>query len=280
MLPRIIQVSRPVLWINAIGPAIIALWLSGELWDWRILPLLLWLSLPFNLLIYGINDVFDIDTDELNTRKGGLEGARISLAERKSILTWVILLNLPFLLAFPFIYPLPAILWMAAYALVFVAYSSPPLRLKARPFLDSVSNAGYAFPLIFASLALEQPVHWVAAIGLMVWSMAKHSFDAIQDISLDRGANLTTTAVLLGVKGTLIWSGALWVAATALFAAINIPLAIANLMLAGYLIIAAWRSPTEATANRLYPVSIAFPYLAGAVAGVQLCAAILLGVAS
>lgn len=277
MLSRLIHISRPVLWINAIGPAVIALWLSGTLFDLKVLPLMIWLSLPFNLLIYGINDVFDIDTDAQNTRKGGIEGARISGEERRSILIAVAILNLPFVISLPLLYPIDAVFWMLAYALVFVAYSSPPLRLKARPLLDSLSNAGYAFPLVFTSLALEQPVGWLAAIALMLWSMAKHSYDAIQDISLDRSAGLTTTAVLLGVRGTLVWSGSLWLAASALFAAVNLPLAAANLIIAGFLIGALWRSPTELNANKLYPVSIAFPYLAGSVAGIQLCAAILLG---
>ena len=75
---RIVHISRPVLWINAIGPAVIGMWLAGSLWDWTALPLLIWLTLPFNLLIYGVNDVFDQDTDALNARKGSLEGARIA----------------------------------------------------------------------------------------------------------------------------------------------------------------------------------------------------------
>ena len=278
MLRRLVHISRPVLWINALGPAVIALWLSGSLWDWRILPLLIWLSLPFNLLIYGINDVFDIDTDSQNTRKGGIEGARIRGEERKRILVSVAALNLPFLIALPLLYPTSATTWMLAYAAIFIAYSSPPLRLKARPFLDSLANAGYAFPLVFASLALGQQVAWFAAVALMFWSMAKHSYDAIQDISQDSSAGLRTTAVLLGVKGTLVWSATLWIIATALFAIVNLPLAIANFALAGFLIIALWRNPSELNANRLYPISIAFPYLAGSVAGIQLCAAILLGV--
>ena len=37
------------------------------------------------------------------------------------------------------------------------------------------------------------------------------------------------------------------------------------------------RSPTPETGHRLYPLSIAFPYVAGTVAGVQLVAALSLG---
>ena len=54
---RLIEISRPVLWINTIGTTIVAMWITGALWDWRILPILIWVTFPFNLLIYGINDI-------------------------------------------------------------------------------------------------------------------------------------------------------------------------------------------------------------------------------
>ena len=44
------------------------MWLSGFLWTWDILPILIWVTLPFNLLIYGINDIYDQDTDAENDR--------------------------------------------------------------------------------------------------------------------------------------------------------------------------------------------------------------------
>ena len=53
------------------------MWLAGNLFAWGALPILLWLTLPFNLLIYGVNDVFDQETDAKNPRKGTLQGARI-----------------------------------------------------------------------------------------------------------------------------------------------------------------------------------------------------------
>src|SRR3712207_1423165 len=77
VLSRLLHISRPVLWINTIGPAVVGMWLGGELWRWEALPILLWLTLPFNLLIYGVNDVFDQETDAKNPRKGSLEGAKI-----------------------------------------------------------------------------------------------------------------------------------------------------------------------------------------------------------
>ncbi len=277
VIRRLIHISRPVLWINTIGPATVGVWLAGSLWSWGAFPILLWLTLPFNLLIYGVNDVFDQETDAKNPRKGTLEGARIAPEEASLIARGVILLNLPFLLFFVPALPAGATLWMALYALIFVGYSAPPARFKARPFLDSLSNAAYAFPLVFVPLALGEAPLWPAAVGLMAWSAAKHTFDAVQDVDEDRAAGIRTTAVRLGPSGVVFWSGSLWALATVCFALVNVPVALVNAAIAGYLLLALHRNPTPRTGHGLYPLSIAFPYVAGTVAGVQLVGALSLG---
>ena len=65
---RLLYISRPVLWINTVGPATIGMWLAGDLFAWGALPILLWLTVPFILLIYGVNDVFDQESDAVNPR--------------------------------------------------------------------------------------------------------------------------------------------------------------------------------------------------------------------
>lgn len=278
MLRRLIEVSRPVLWVNTIGSTIVGMWLAGSLWDWRVLPILLWVTFPFNLLIYGINDIFDQDTDSENDRKGGYGGAKIRASEVRPIAVAVAVLNIPFLVYFAFTVPLASFLWMCAYAFSFWQYSSPPLRFKARPIWDSLSNTDYAYPLAFVPLALGVEPLWPAVIGLMAWSMAKHVYDAIQDIDEDSGAGIVTTAVRFGVRGSLVWCGFWWIVSTVSFALVNIPVAIVSAAIAGWLVVASWRKPTTSEAKRLYKFSVAFPYIAGAVAGVQLVAGISLGV--
>ena len=278
MIRRLVEVSRPVLWVNTIGTTVIAMWLAGELWTWSIVPILLWVSFPFNLLIYGINDIYDQDTDSDNDRKGGYGGAKIKPHETAMIGWGVILTNVPFFVYFAITLPWEAVAWMGAYAFSFWQYSATPLRFKGRPILDSVSNADYAFPLVFVPFVLGGSPVWAAAIGLMAWSLAKHVYDAIQDIDEDASAGIMTTAVKFGIKGSLVWSGLWWVVSTVLFALVNLPLAAVNAALAGVLVVAQWRNPTIATARRLYRYSVAFPYVAGAVAGVQLVTGLVLGV--
>ncbi len=277
VIRRLFHISRPVLWVNTVGPATVGMWLAGELWRWEALPILLWLTLPFNLLIYGVNDVFDQETDAQNPRKGSLEGARIGSSEVRPIALGVVCTNVPFLVYFVLALPLTAFLWMVLYAVLFVGYSVPPARFKARPYLDSLSNAAYAFPLVFMPLALGEAPVWPAAVGLMTWSAAKHTFDAVQDVNEDRKVGIETTAVRLGPRGVVPWSGALWALSTLCFALVNVPVALVNAAIAGSLCYALFKNPTPATGHRLYKYSIAFPYVAGTVAGVQLVAALSLG---
>ena len=277
MISRLVQISRPVLWVNTIGTSVIGMWLTGDLWRWDVVALLLWATLPFNLLIYGVNDILDQETDAQNARKGGLEGARILSSETRPIVLGVLVTNVPFIAYFLFTLPPAALAWIAAYVTIFVFYSAPPLRFKARRYLDSLSNAAYAFPLVFVPLALGESPIWAAAIGLMAWSVAKHTYDAVQDIDEDRAAGIHTTAVYLGTRGAVVWSGVWWALSTVGFALVSWPVAVVNALIAGWLLLSLGRDPTPATARRLYRYSIAFPYVAGSVAGVQIVAAILLG---
>jgi 4-hydroxybenzoate polyprenyltransferase len=253
------------------------MWLAGDLFVWGALPILLWLTLPFNLLIYGVNDVFDQETDAKNPRKGSLEGARIDRSEVRPLVLGVILTNALFLVYAVLFAPFPATAWMLLYTLLFLGYSVPPARFKARPYLDSLSNAAYAFPLVFVPLALGEGPVWFAAFGLMAWSAAKHTFDAVQDVDEDQGAGITTTAVRLGPGGVVLWSGALWTIATVCFALVSVPVALVNAVIAGALLYALGQNPSPETGHRLYKYSIAFPYVAGTFAGVLLVAALSLG---
>ena len=105
MFIRLFYISRPVLWINTVGPTVIGVWLTGRLWTPTVLPIFLWLTLPFNLLIYGVNDVFDQETDAKNPRKGSLEGARIKPDDVGLIWRGVFFTNLPFLVYFALFFP-------------------------------------------------------------------------------------------------------------------------------------------------------------------------------
>lgn len=277
MLKRLLIISRPLLWINTIGPALLGLWLTGLLWHPQAIFFFIWLTLPFNLLIYGLNDIADFAIDQRSLRKGGYEGARIQRNEFASIAIATIGLNVPFLIASAFYLPIEANALIAAYVLIFIGYSLPPARFKARPFLDSLSNSGYAFPIAIFPAALGYAINWSALGALMTWSVAKHAYDAIQDIDEDRLEGVRTTPVVIGVRGTLLWCLFFWLMATALMTTFSIWLAVVNLLAVLLLVAPVWLTPTPSKAHSMYRFSIAYPYIVGGVAGVSLALSVFQG---
>ena len=61
-----------------------------------------------------------------------------------------------------------------------------------------------------------------------------------------------------------------------MFAFVNIPLAIANAIYAGWLVWLISRDNSAKNAKRVYKYSVAFPYVVGTVAGFQIVASIAL----
>lgn len=275
-LARLLTVSRPALWINTLGVALTGLWLSGRLWnqDPRWWALLLYLSFPFNLLIYGVNDLYDQAEDAASSRKGGWQGARGAV---RGLPAAILLSNLPFAALLPFMPPAASAVLLLCAAL-FVAYSLPPLRLKGRPPLDSWSNVAYALPALLPALLLGGHVPWRVFAVLAAYSVGKHAFDAVQDVSADRAAGTSTTATWLGPRGTAVYSLLWFLLAGALLWPLSRLSALALwLCCAGGLSGRLLRRPTERRAAQLYLLSVLSPWLVGSVGGAQLVYGLLRG---
>lgn len=278
-LGRLALISRPALWVNTLGPATLALWLSGRLWsmDPAWLVLLLWLTLPFNLLIYGVNDLADRGEDALNPRKGGYQGARLEHGEALPLARAIAVLNAPFALYFLLETPLSFWAVVFLYTLLFLGYSLPPLRFKGRPFLDSLSNTAYALPLAFVPLLFGAAPLTLALLCLMAWSVGKHAFDAVQDLETDAAAGVRTVATVLKARKTALWCGAWFLLSSVLASFLHPLVGLAILSVSGGLTLKLWGEPTPARAARLYPLSILSPWAVGMVAGVLLVAHLVRG---
>lgn len=271
--------ARPALWVNTLGVAVTGLWLAGQLWTWdaRWLALLAYLSYPYNLLIYGLNDLADAAEDALNPRKGGLQGARLAGPDRRPVLAALLLSNLLCLVVLAALLPPRATATLLLALALFVAYSLPPLRLKARPFLDSLSNAAYALPVLLPALIFGARLPWWAFAALALFSVGKHALDAVQDLELDARAGLSTIATTLGARGTALWALLWFLGAGACLWPLSPISAFSVWALAGGLALALLRRPTPAQGARLYPLSLLLPWVLGAVAGVQLVYALVRG---
>lgn len=274
MLPlsRLLVISRPALWVNTVGTLITGIWLTGYLYALNIgiLLLLLYLTLPFNLLIYGLNDLSDREEDARSSRKGSWQGARLAQAEMQPLLISTLGLNLPFLVLLGFILPIPALLTLLLSAGLFAAYSLPPLRLKARPFLDGLSNVAYALPLALPALALQNTVPWWPLTALMAYSVGKHAFDAAQDIPADRAAGTNTVATYLGTRGVALYAFGWFFLAGGLLWPVSRLTALALWLCCCGMAFLLWRNPKPEYAASLYPLSIITPWIVGTVAGIQL----------
>jgi len=223
-------VSRPRFWTYLLGPFAVGAVAGAASFDalrspWLLLAALFF-TLPANLIVYGINDIFDYETDVLNARKAGYE-AVVPPDRRRMLWTAILATSVPFIAIVPHLVA-PARWALLAFLVLAVQYSAPPLRAKARPFMDSLVNVLYVCPGLvgyFVAGGLGFP--WVAFMAGWAWCAAMHAFSAVPDIAADARAGIATIATALGAQKTLFLCIALWTVAAALAAKlIGAPLAI------------------------------------------------------
>jgi 4-hydroxybenzoate polyprenyltransferase len=207
---RLAVVSRPGVWVPAVvvygggvalGPTTRATWPTWAGFAF--------VTMPMGLITFGINDITDSTSDTLNGRKGGMEGAIVRPSEMRPLACAAAACGV----AFPLLYLVTRHYAAAAAMLGIVcaacAYSVKPVRLKARPVLDSMSN-GFWVACIFCcgyyagTLGLPDrfpPPHVLAA--LLLCGAALHALTTLLDCDVDRKTGDTTIGVVLGRRRTV-----------------------------------------------------------------------------
>ncbi|MEF8780031.1 MAG: prenyltransferase [Haloferacaceae archaeon] len=219
--------SRPRFWLYLAGPVVVGVAFGAEtvpeLFAFENVLLAAYFFLPANVLLYGVNDVFDADIDANNPKKENREvrwtGDRIVLA--------VVLVSGALGIGLFAATPAAAWPWLAAFFVLAVGYSAPPLRFKTTPFLDSVSNGLYVLPGLaaYATVAGTQPPA-AAIAGAWLWTMGMHTFSAIPDVEPDRAAGIRTTATVLGESRTFAYCGLVWSLAAVGFGLVDVRLGV------------------------------------------------------
>lgn len=215
--------SRPISWVNTAFPFAAGYLAMGGVVDARFLAGVLFFLIPYNLLMYGVNDVFDYESDIRNPRKGSVEGA-VTPKKYHSLILWTsALVSLPFVLAHVLNGSLESSLVLLATLFFVVAYSARGFRFKEVPFLDSVtSSIHFVGPLIFAySLVGATTDGWIAAVAFFLWGVASQAFGAVQDIMPDRQAGIRSIATVLGARPTIRFALAGYLASCAVAAVIG-----------------------------------------------------------
>ena len=216
-LRTLVVSSRPLSWVNTAFPFGLTYYLYVGEFDALFVVGSLFFLIPYNVLMYGINDVFDYESDLRNPRKGGVEGALLGPELHRPMVLLSALLPLPFLV--------PLILWgsllstgVLALALFFVvAYSAKNFRFKEIPFVDSVtSSLHFVMPAVFAMALVDAELTGLSLTLLasfFFWGMASHAFGAVQDVVADREAGVGSIATAIGAKGTVRFAVVLYLVA-------------------------------------------------------------------
>jgi len=211
-LIQLFKVSRPISWVNTAYPFAATYLVLGGGVDAVFIIGTLFFLIPYNLLMYGINDVFDYESDIQNPRKNSIEGALEAKSFHPTIIWTSIALTVPFSVALIILSPVAAAAILVAVIFFVVAYSMKWFRFKEIPFLDSItSSIHFVGPMIFAiAVTGFQPQAWPFALALFLWGIASHAFGAVQDVIPDRKGNLKSIATIIGARNTVYLSAILY----------------------------------------------------------------------
>jgi len=234
---KILKISRPRFWIYELGPFIVGVvaYLHTQSNPSQSLSLMtviaigvfaLYFLIPANILIYGINDVFDYETDKLNPKKVAYESLLMP-SQHLSVMKWIALTNIPFIILLPFLKQDYATLF-ALFLFIFFAsfYSAEPIRAKSKPILDSIFSAShyvttgaFAYLLAGGQAGELSPLFIGAALS---WAIAMHAYSAVPDIDADKASGIATIATLFKKQVTLLICGALYLFAGVAFMKVNL----------------------------------------------------------
>ena len=230
--------SRPLSWVNTAFPFAAAYFVTTREIDLLLVLGTIYFLIPYNLAMYGINDVFDYESDLHNPRKGGLEGALLDPRVHRATLVAAVATNIPFLVyLFAVGSPLSALV-LAVSVFAVIAYSAPRLRFKERPFLDSLTSSTHfvspaVFGLVIAGAAFTPEL--VAILGaFFLWGIASHAFGAVQDVVADREGGIASTATVIGARATVRLAFVEYALASISLLTIGLPGAIAAVLAVPY----------------------------------------------
>ncbi|PSQ57248.1 lycopene elongase [Halobacteriales archaeon SW_8_68_21] len=225
-LRYLLVLSRPRFWLYLAGPVAVGVTYGIDAVSGLFTPVTVALAayflVPANVFLYGVNDVFDADIDELNPKKEDRE------ARWRGSRFVVVAVVAAGALGLATLAITPRVAWpyLLGFLVLAVGYSAPPARFKTTPFLDSLSNGLYALP-----------------------GAAAYTFSAIPDIEPDRAAGIDTTATLLGEGRTYAYCFAAWTAAAAAFWLVDPRL---GSLLGVYPLFVAWVARSSVSVDRAY----------------------------
>ena len=209
MLKLLIKVSRPIFWV--LGPLIIASGIiysgSGSSFNTLAIIQMILASFPLSFVCFGINDIYDYESDRINRRKNSINGAVLNPKYHKLVFNLSIILSAVLLLSSIFTGNIVNIVSMSVLLVLVYGYSMPPLRLKQRPVIDSLSNGMMVLLLFMTGFSYSKGV---ADMDIRIFLAALcvagvHSYTTLVDYSTDKLVGDRTFAVVLGKRATTMF---------------------------------------------------------------------------
>lgn len=265
--------SRPLSWINTAFPFASAYLLTTGRIDVAFVVGTIYFLIPYNLAMYGINDVFDYESDLRNPRKGGVEGALLDPSIHRTTLWAAVITNVPFLVVLVALGSPLSWVVLAVSVFAVIAYSAKGLRFKEKPFLDSVtSSTHFVSPAVYGLVlagATFTPALWLILGSFFLWGIASHAFGAVQDVIADREGGLASIATVIGARATVRLAVGAYVLAGLLLLGTEWPGPLAAIAALPYVVITAqfWMitDETAESANRGWKRFLLLNFVAGAI---------------
>jgi malate permease and related proteins len=212
---NLLKVSRPVFWPVPVLAFLAGFVHSGATPSLMAFIQLLLLTFPISFVTFGINDIYDYETDMINRRKGGIQG--YALDKKLHTKVRMIAKELSVIFISFSIITFNATNMVCSVLLIFLvySYSVPPLRLKERPPFDSLSNGMMALLVFIIGYSYNGSVFdlelkiYLAALCLA----GVHAFTTIADYASDRSAGLRTFSVVFGMRTACLSAAVLFLTA-------------------------------------------------------------------
>jgi 4-hydroxybenzoate polyprenyltransferase len=258
MIRALFLTSRPLSWVNTAFPFAAAYLLTAREVDATLVVGTLFFLVPYNFAMYGINDVFDYQSDLRNPRKGGVEGALLDPRWHRLVVWLSGILAVPFVVYLVAVGDLASWIALAVSLFAVVAYSAGGLRFKERPVLDSLTSATHfvspaVYGLLLAGAEFTPPLYALLA-AFFLWGCASHAYGAVQDVVADREGGIASIATVIGARRTVRLAVTLYLLAGILLLATEWPGPLAAALAVPYVVNALpwWRvtDETAPTANR------------------------------
>jgi len=206
---KAVLVSRPVFWLIAPAAYLFGAYQAGVDFGPLLIIQALLLTIPLGMYVFGINDLFDIESDRANPRRRGqVWGARIEEGDRGWIYTSSLIVVVALLLSAASSGMIEHIITVALFLPFPFIYSAPPLHLKSRPVIDSLCNAAYTFGPFAMGYSLSGSFGFLnlEMVLLALVFSAAHAIGTVMDLEGDRKAGIRTFASALGPRNAALFA--------------------------------------------------------------------------